>query len=143
MHLLSTRNPLSSVEPRTVPSLEVLVCQIRNLLHRACKPIDVLPVEKEAPVTAAIQPYGHALNKERLKHRDSIQRYFGKGVCTNDKPPPPVFVKSVFQELCKQRSANKLPADAEWFARDVTYFTDENEIPFKNFIRKLWKSSTQ
>ena len=117
------------------------MASIQSINH---KPIDVLPaVETAKSVTSERQPYGRALNAQRLKHRDSIQRYLvSLGMCTNDKPPPAEFVKSVFQELCKHRSANKLPAEAEWFARDVTYFTDDNEVPFKNFIRKLWTRST-
>ena len=97
-------------------------------------------------MTAGKLPYGRTLNAQRLTHKDSIQRYFvglGDSVCTSDKPPAAEFVKSVFQQLCTQRSANNLPADAEWFAKDVTYFTDENETPFKNFNRKLWNRSTQ
>ena len=91
------------------------------------KPIDVLPEEKEVPITGAVQPYGRALNAQRLKYRDSIQRYFfSLGMCSSDKPPPADIVKSVFHQLGKQRSGNKLPEGAEWFARDVTFFRDEN-----------------
>jgi hypothetical protein len=59
-------------------------------------------------------------------------------MCTSDEPPTADMVKSVFQELCKQRSANELPPETEWCAKDATYITDDNEVPFKNFIRRLW-----
>ena len=119
--------------------------QMASIQTLHSKPNDVLPVEETAvSVTAENQPYGRALNTKRLKQKDSIQRYFiSLGVCTSDKPPAAEFVKSVFQQLCTQRLANELPADAAWFAKDVTYFTDENEISFKNFIRKLWNRRTQ
>jgi hypothetical protein len=116
------------------------LASIQNLFH---KPIDVLPaVEMTVSVKSEEQPYGRALNTERLKHKDSIQHYFRKVVCTNNKPPPADMVETVLQELCKQRSANELPAEAAWFTKDVTYFTDDNEVPFKNSIRKLWTRST-
>ena len=89
-------------------------------------------------------PNGRKLNKLRLKFLTSIKGYFmnlDHAVCTEEQPPATELVKRVFHQLCQQRLANSLEAGAEWFAIDVTFFTDENEGPFVNFIRKYWSKS--
>ena len=57
-------------------------------------------------------------------------------VCTEEQSPATELVKSVFYQLCEQRSANSLKAGREWFATDVTYFPpNENELLFVNYMR--------
>jgi hypothetical protein len=83
--------------------------------------------------------YGRALNAQRLKYMNRMKAYFiSVVVCTEEQSPATEFVKRVFHQLCDQRVANSLEAGAEWFDVDVTHFTDENCLPFANFIRKYW-----
>ena len=97
----------------------------------------LVPVKSDAP-------NGRALNTLRLRHMPSIKSYFmylDRAVCTEEQAPATQFVKRVFHQLCDLRAANSLGAGNEWFAVDVTHFTDENELPFANFIRKYWNKS--
>ena len=112
------------------------------LLHQ--KPSNVAQ-EEPSSVSSEKQskvPYGAALNKVRLAHRESMKDYFvGLGGCTREMPLPTATGKRVFKDLCQQRAAGSLPAGAEWFSEDVTFFTDENEKPFTDFLRKYWTST--
>jgi hypothetical protein len=106
------------------------------------KPSVNVPVKPDLSQKQSNVPYyGRALNTERLRHMHSIKRYFMShehAVCTHDQGPATDVVKRVFKKLCKQRLAKSLEAGTEWFAFDVTYFTDENEGPFVNLIRNYW-----
>jgi hypothetical protein len=92
------------------------------------------------PVTADA-PKGRALNTLRLQYMTNMKSYFmtlEHAVCTEEQAPATELVKRVFHQLCQHRSAHKLGTGAAWFESDVTYFTDDNELPFANFIRKYW-----
>jgi len=106
------------------------------------KPVNVAQPSSVSPEKQSKVPYGAALNKVRLVHRESIKIYLlSLGGCTKEKPPPTAAGKRVFKELCQHRTAGSLPAGSEWFSEDVTFFTDENEKPFTDFIRKYWTST--
>ena len=73
-----------------------------------------------------------------------VKSYFmtlDNAVCTEEQRPVTELVKRLFRKLCEQRSADKLGTGAAWFESDVTHFTDDNEIPFVNLIRKYWNKS--
>ena len=111
------------------------------------KPSDKNKTGEAEPVLVPVKsdaPNGRALNTLRLRHMPSIKSYFmylDRAVCTEEQAPATQFVKRVFHQLCDLRAANSLGTVNEWFAVDVTHFTDENELPFANFIRKYWNKS--
>ena len=105
------------------------------------KPSNLMETEPALVPVKSNALYGRALNTERLKYMNSIKSYFMSDehvVCTEEQSPATELVKRVFHQLREQRLANSLEGAAKWFDVDVTHFTDENSVPFANFIRKYW-----
>jgi hypothetical protein len=95
------------------------------------------------PTTASMlvvepAPYGRALSALRHQHEAAIISYFeSQGLSVDCSTPTAANVAEVFKQLCEMRASNKLPPEAAWFEHDVTYFEDEHQTSFKNYVRKL------
>ena len=87
----------------------------------------VAPVEKKQVEEQKV-PYGKQLHAARTAFAKEIKAYFPQGYIA-------AACVQAFRELCRLRAATTLPEDAAWFEYDKTFFKDEHEKYFKDFLR--------
>jgi hypothetical protein len=106
------------------------------------------PTTQATPVAvcaATSEPvlYGKALSSLRHKYDAAIMSYLrSDGLNVHDNAPAAAYVAAVFKDLCSMRASHSLPPDAAWFRQHITHFADDHETPFKNYIRKLFATSS-
>jgi flagellar motor protein MotB len=99
-----------------------------------------VPVPVSAPAAVSV-PYGRALSTLRHRYDVAILDYFAsRGFCV-DNPPGAARVATVFRELYVLRRSSALPAEAKWFNFSTIWFDDKHEKPFRDYIRKLYRSN--
>jgi hypothetical protein len=92
-------------------------------------------------VATAVEPapYGRALSTLRHQHDAAIVCFFkSQGLCVGGKAPTAASAADAFQQLCSLRASDSLTPEATWFKQEVTWFTDMHQIPFKNYVRRLF-----
>jgi hypothetical protein len=113
--------------------------------HKYGMVVDVLQDRPLQPAVLAVAtavepaPYGRALSTLRHKHDAAIICFFkSQGPSVGGKAPTAASVAAAFKQLCSMRASDSLPPEATWFKQEVTWFTDMHQIPFKNYVRRLF-----